>query len=84
MLIFVVSIFPSQIYYIWKSTRKESLYLCNLKKKTFGVLNFDRGRIKEFKPRCLTAKTGSNWALSQISKHWIQFQVDTTMYEPRL
>jgi hypothetical protein len=29
-------------------------------------------------------KTGSNWAPAQISKHWIQFQVEQTMFEPRL
>jgi len=41
-------------------------------------------KFKEFKPRHWTAKTGSNWAPAQILKHWIQFHVEPTMFEPRL
>ena len=29
-------------------------------------------------------KPGSNWAPAQSSKHWIQFQEEPTMFQPRL
>ena len=42
-----------------------------------------RAEFKELRPRRWTTKTGSNWAPTQISKHWKQFRVEPTMVEPR-
>ena len=55
-----------------------------MEKQVHLVYKRPEAKFKEFKPRHGTTKTGSNWASAQISKHWIQFQVEPTMFEPSL
>ena len=43
-----------------------------------------RPNFKNFNRVAETPKTGSNWAPTQILKHWIQFQMEPTMFEPHL
>ena len=47
-------------------------------------LHHQRPNLKILKLIAEPPKTSSNWAAAQISNHWIQFQVEPTMFETRL
>ena len=60
------------------------LLLANLLLKQMQFIKRNRPNIENLNPVVEPPKTESNWTPAQISKHWIQFQVEPTMFEPRL
>ena len=55
------------------------LFHFNLDKNVNWCLNL-RPNLKFLNSISEPPKTGSNWAPAQISKHWIQFQMEPTMF----
>ena len=66
----------------WLIDKKDMKWLTEL--SDCWMVSNSEAEFKEFKPRPWFTKTYSNWAPAQIPKHWTQFQVEPTMFEPRL